>query len=100
MFKNVKNTELKPVVFTGSFLHKIMITRLNLDMRPEEIEENDLLQDDLGLDSIDLLEIAVGIEKNYKIKITPKDTEAFKTLHSLYEFCQARNPVNHASSVL
>jgi acyl carrier protein len=76
-------------------IRQIMITRLNLDMRPEEIKENDLLQDDLGLDSIDLLEVAVGIEKTYKIKITQKDTEAFKTLYSLYEFCQARNPVKN-----
>ena len=71
-------------------IREIMITRLNLDMTPDEIGENDSLLEDLGLDSVDLLEVAIGIEKTYKVKITQQDTEAFLTLNTLYSFCQAR----------
>ncbi|MFX4301584.1 acyl carrier protein [Alicyclobacillus tolerans] len=74
-------------------LRKLIIERLNLDMEAEEIGENDSLQNDLGLDSIDLLEIAIGIEKTYQIKITQKDTQAFKTLRTLFDFCQSSNPI-------
>lgn len=76
--------------FSMNGIRNIMITRLNLDLSPEEITPEASLQDDLGFDSIDLLEIAVGIEKTYKIKITQKDTAAFQSLRTLYEFCQAR----------
>jgi acyl carrier protein len=71
-------------------IREIMITRLNLDMAPEEIGENDSFIEDLGLDSVDLLELAIGIEKTYKVKITQQDTEAFLTLKTLYSFCLAR----------
>lgn len=72
-------------------IREIMISRLSLDMNPEEIGENDSFLEDLGLDSVDLLEVAIGIEKTYKIKITQKDTEAFRSLGALYEFCQMRD---------
>lgn len=68
-------------------IRQIMITRLNLDLSPEEIGAEDSLQEDLGLDSVDLLEIAIGIEKTYKIKITQKDVEAFVSLSTLHSLC-------------
>lgn len=71
-------------------IRDIMITRLNLDMTREEIGLDDLLIEDVGLDSVDLLEIAIGIEKTYRIKITQQDTEAFGTVGTLFDFCQAR----------
>ncbi|WP_426520630.1 acyl carrier protein [Diaminobutyricibacter sp. McL0618] len=71
-------------------IRHIMITRLNLDMDPEEIRMDDSLLEDLGLDSVDLLEVAIGIEKTYKIKITQQDTEAFLSVRSLYAFALAR----------
>ncbi|MET4618745.1 acyl carrier protein [Arthrobacter sp. 2762] len=71
-------------------IREIMISRLDLDLSPEEIREGDSLQGDLGLDSVDLLEIAIGIEKSYKIKITQKDVGAFVSLSTLYALCRER----------
>ncbi len=75
-------------------IRNIMTTRLNLDLSPEEITPDASLQEDLGFDSIDLLELAVGIEKTFKVKITQRDTAAFQSLRTLYEFCQTRVAVS------
>ena len=77
-------------------IREIMISRLNLDMAPEEIGADDSLLEDLGLDSVDLLEVAIGIEKTYKIKVTQQDTEAFKTLRTLYDFCTSSQALSPA----
>ncbi|MEA5453701.1 phosphopantetheine-binding protein [Sinomonas sp. JGH33] len=69
-------------------LRELMISRLSLDMEPEDIVPDMSLLQDLGLDSVDLLEVAIGIERTYKIKITQNDTAAFATLQSLYDFCR------------
>ncbi|MDR2805237.1 MAG: phosphopantetheine-binding protein [Dysgonamonadaceae bacterium] len=51
-------------------LKEEIIEVLNLeDVKPEDIDENDTLFGDLGLDSIDALELIVLMEKNYGIKI-------------------------------
>lgn len=72
-------------------LRDLMITRLDLDMEPSDIEAQSSLQDDLGLDSVDLLELAIGIERTYGVKITQNDTAAFVSLQSLFDFCSARS---------
>lgn len=48
-----------------------IIDALNLeDLTPEDIDDNaPLLGDGLGLDSIDVLELIVLLEKNYGIKL-------------------------------
>lgn len=49
-----------------------LIDALNLEgMTPEDIDDNaPLFGDGLGLDSIDVLELIVLIEKNYGIRLT------------------------------
>lgn len=57
-----------------------VIDALNLEgMKPEDISDDAPLfgDDGLGLDSIDVLELIVLLEKNYGIKITnPKEGKA------------------------
>lgn len=72
-------------------LKDLMITRLDLDMEPGEIATDSSFQDDLGLDSVDLLELAIGIERTYGVKITQNDTAAFLSLQSLFDYCSARS---------
>jgi acyl carrier protein len=52
-------------------IKELIINSLNLDgTKPEEIEdEAPLFQSGLGLDSIDALELAVAIERTYKVTI-------------------------------
>jgi len=64
-----------------------IIEQLNLeDVEPDEIDANEpLFGDGLGLDSIDVLELIVLLEKEYGIKIeNPKEgQEIFYSVKSL-----------------
>ena len=69
-------------------LKKQMIEYLNLlDIKPEDIGDDDPLFDgDLGLDSIDSLELIVLLEREYGIKIK-NPTEGRKILVSVNVMC-------------
>ena len=67
----------------------LIIELLNLHhLNPDELTADTLLHDDLGLDSIDILEIVVGIENKYGVRIesSEKGKEIFKSLGSISNF--------------
>lgn len=70
-------------------IKELIVSSLMLEnVRPSEIDSEELLFDDagLGLDSIDALEIGVEIQKKYGVKIDPEDeriTEHFRNVRSL-----------------
>ena len=74
---------------TDELRHKIVAT-LNLEeTTPEEIAEDaPLVGGDLGLDSIDILELVMMIEKDYGVRIDNKELGAkvFATLKSLAQY--------------
>ncbi len=55
-------------------LKELLVRRLKLRMKPEDIMDDAQLfgQDGLGLDSIDALELVVGLQKEFGISITDK----------------------------
>ncbi|NBB14715.1 acyl carrier protein [Caulobacter sp. SLTY] len=76
---------------------KVMIIDvLNLeDVSPEDIDAQENLFGDngLALDSIDALEIGVGVQKKYGIKINAEDKSTrahFQSVRSLAEFVAAQ----------
>lgn len=67
----------------------LLIELLNLQhLNPATLTADTLLHDDLDLDSIDILELVVGIENKYGIRIenTEKGKEIFRSLGSLVRF--------------
>ena len=70
-----------------------IIEALNLDgMTPEDIDENaPLFGEGLGLDSIDVLELIVLMEKEYGIKLaSPKEgKEIFTSIASMAAYIEA-----------
>lgn len=74
-------------------LAALIISTLKLDMRPAEISATaPLYGDGLGLDSIDVLEIALAISKTYGVKLRSDDrnnTKIFSSLRSLSQHIQA-----------
>jgi acyl carrier protein len=70
----------------------MIIDVLNIDgVRPEDISSTEELfgNSGLSLDSIDALEIGVGIQKTYGIKISPEDKdlkENFRSVATLAAF--------------
>ena len=46
-----------------------------IDKNPSTIREGDKLIDDLGADSLDLLDLVFHLEQRFRIKISPRDIE-------------------------
>jgi acyl carrier protein len=71
----------------------LIIRRLKLEMVPGEIEDAaSLFGGGLGLDSIDALELVVGLEKEFGIKIEDEEVgrEAFVSVNALVRFIEAK----------
>jgi acyl carrier protein len=66
---------------------KFIVTALNLDVSPAEIAPMDpLYGDGLGLDSIDVLEVALAVSKQYGFQMRsddPNNAVIFSSLRSL-----------------
>ena|SRR3990172_2580504 len=71
-------------------LKGLLVKRLRLHgVAPESIGDDDLLvKGPLGLDSIDMLELALAVEEAYDIKITDEQLgqQAFRTISALADF--------------
>lgn len=71
-------------------LKNLIITRLKLDgVKSGDISASDpLFGSGLGLDSIDALELVVGIEKTFGVRIPDEDVgkEAFASINALADY--------------
>jgi acyl carrier protein len=69
---------------------------LNLiDVQPEDIKEDEqLVGGDLGIDSIDVLEMVIMIVKDYGVKIDNRELgeKVFATLRTLAEYIHENSP--------
>lgn len=65
-------------------LAELIVSTLNLETRATDIDpEAPLYKDGLGLDSIDILEIALAISKTYGIRLRSDDDDNQKIFTSL-----------------
>jgi len=75
-------------------LARLIVKTLNLDIRPAEIDPNaPLFGEGLGLDSIDVLEIALAISQTYGVQLRSDDADnarIFQSLRSLNQDIQTR----------
>ena len=71
-------------------LRNLLVENCMLRVPPEEIQLNTRLfgPDSLGLDSIDALQMAVGIERTYGVALTDPAVarEAFESLETLQQW--------------
>ena len=63
----------------------------------EEIEVDEatitpdaLLKDDLGIDSLDFVDIVVIVERNFGFKIKPEEMAEVHTLRNFYDYIESR----------
>ena len=61
-----------------------------LKIAPEEIEEKDSFGDDLGADSLDMVRILDGVEKEFGIVISESDEESFETVGSCLDYLRRK----------
>ncbi|WP_373497804.1 phosphopantetheine-binding protein [Desulfococcus sp.] len=79
----------------GELRIKIIDTLNLMDVAPEEIEADaPLVGGNLGIDSIDILELVMMIEKDYAVKIDNKELGArvFASLESLARYVGENTP--------
>lgn len=73
---------------------ELIIERLQLEgMSPDEIDDAaPLFGEGLGLDSIDALELVIGIEKVFGVRIQDEEVgaKAFASVNAMVEFLKAR----------
>ncbi|HZP94014.1 MAG TPA: phosphopantetheine-binding protein [Burkholderiales bacterium] len=73
-------------------LAELIVSALNLETAVEEIDpQAPLYRDGLGLDSIDILEIALAISRKYGVQIRSDDSDnvaIFRSLRSLNQHVQ------------
>ena len=77
-------------------IKELIITSLNLsDMTPEQIlDDAPLFQEGLGLDSIDALELAVAIERKYRVTIPDEAVgkRVFSSVSALAQYVNEQRP--------
>ncbi len=74
---------------------KIVDTLNLMDVRPEDLNEDDqLVGGDLGIDSIDVLELVMMIEKDYGVKIESKELgeRVFSSLRAMAGYIREQSP--------
>lgn len=69
-------------------LAKLVVQVLNLEIKPEDIDPAQSLVDDLGLDSLDVLEIALTVSKKYGVKLRSDDENNKQIFSSLAALAQ------------
>ena len=74
-------------------LAALIVSTLNLEVEADQIEpEAPLYKDGLGLDSIDILEVALAVSKKYGFQIKSDDSDnvrIFTSLRSLNQHIEA-----------
>jgi acyl carrier protein len=75
-------------------LARMIVNTLNLEIQPLEIDpEAPLYDEGLGLDSIDMLEIALTVSKEFGVKLRADDKnnkQIFSSLRALSRYIQEK----------
>jgi acyl carrier protein len=61
-----------------------------LEIDEEKISDDALLKDDMGIDSLDFVDIVVIVERNFGFKIKPEDMAGVKTLHQFCDYIESK----------
>ncbi|MBU4561683.1 phosphopantetheine-binding protein [bacterium] len=76
-----------------SKIKELIVKRLKLEIKPEEIDSTaPLFGTGLGLDSIDALELVVGLEQEFGIKVKDEEVgkEIFASVNTLVEYVKKK----------
>ncbi|HEY7370406.1 MAG TPA: phosphopantetheine-binding protein [Thermoanaerobaculia bacterium] len=72
---------------------ELIVRRLKLDIDPQSIDSAaPLFGEGLGLDSIDALELVLGLEQEFGIKVQDEEVgvKAFASVNALVEFIEQK----------
>lgn len=62
----------------------------DLEIDEEKIYPEARLKDDVGIDSLDFVDIVVIVEKNFGFKIKPEEMNGVVTLNDFYDYIERK----------
>ena len=62
----------------------------DLEIEEENIFPDARLKEDIGIDSVDYVDIVVIVEKNFGFKIKPQEMTTVKTLSQFYDYIESK----------
>ena len=62
----------------------------DLEIDEEKITDDAKLKDDMGIDSLDFVDIVVIVEKNFGFKIKPEEMAGVPTLHEFCDYIESK----------
>ena len=62
----------------------------DLEIEEENIYPESRLKEDMGIDSLDYVDIVVIVEKNFGFKIKPQEMATVKTLSQFYDYIESK----------
>jgi len=69
-------------------VEKFLIEDIEVD--PEAIKPDASLKDDLGIDSLDFVDIVVIVERNFGFKIKPEEMQGVQTLGQFCDYIESK----------
>ncbi len=77
-------------------IKNLIVDRLNLRIKPEQIRDDVPIfgstEGGLGLDSIDALDLAVGLFEEFEVEVGQKDMHIFANVDSIAAFVAGKLP--------
>ncbi len=61
-----------------------------LKVRPEELKDDVSLLDTIGVDSTEMVETVIALEKEFGAKLSPKEITKFSTLNDIEKVIQSK----------
>lgn len=61
-----------------------------IEIDDDKIKSEALLKEDLGIDSLDFVDIVVIVERNFGFKIKPEEMAEVKTLSQFYDYIESK----------
>jgi acyl carrier protein len=61
-----------------------------IEIEASSLSEEALLNEDLGVDSLDFVDIVVIVERNFGFKIKPEEMANVKTLGQFYDYIEEK----------
>ncbi|MGC8815231.1 MAG: acyl carrier protein [bacterium] len=68
---------------------KILIEKLSVN--ESDIKEDSSLVDDLGVDSLDLVELLMKFEEEFKIEISEEESQKILTIKDILDFIEEKS---------
>lgn len=69
-------------------ISEIIVSRLNV--KPEEVTATANLKDDLGADSLDMVDLMMDLEDTFNLKISDEEGNNLQTVGSVVEFLKSK----------